>query len=565
MRGTALRAVAGASMPRRAPKSSVSALSKSILRAAWEFDPTRGVSVGLHRYDGRLPVYTKATIERRAGRIRRDLKALDAAARGDGLSARAKLEAGVLRSMLLKEQFALVDQQSPKRAPQYTLGKLNIVNYLLRNYAPLDRRVRAIAKLQAQVPAHLARFRGLADRSLAETQYEMAEMNVSGMIESHGKQLQALVPQLSPGTRRLVERTSAAAVAELASLQTELRSKYKPRVKKDFALGKAKYERMLWAEHLTKLPVGRLLEVGLADLEANQRAFLESAAAVAPGKAPKEAVAVIADHHPTAESLIPDTQQMLEDIRTFLIDHDVVGVPSEDRPTVMETPKFYRWASAATNAPGSFEKVAKETFYYVTPVEPEWPPEKQEEWLRYLNYTSLRNISVHEMYPGHFVHHLHSRYRVRSPVLKSFWSTAFGEGWAHYCEEMMIGVGFQGGDPQYHMAQLMDALLRDCRYISSIRMHVYGGSWEDATRFFMENAFMDRLPAEREAKRGTFDPGYLNYTLGKLMIKKLRTDWMARHPDASLREFHDAFLALGAPPLGLAREALLGPDAGPAL
>ena len=565
MRGSALQGGAGASMPRRRSKPSVSALSKSILRATWEFDPTRAANLGLHRYDGRLPVYTKATIERRVGRIRRDLTSLDALARRDGLSTQAKLEVGVLRSLLLKEQFALVDQQSPRRAPRYMLGKLSIVDYLLRNYAPLDRRVRAIAKLQAQVPAHLDRFRALVDRSLAETQYEMAEMNASGMIEAYGQELPAFFPQLSPATRRLVERTNAVAVAELTRLKEELRSRYKPRVRKEFALGKAKYERMLWAEHLAKLPVDRLLEVGTADLEANKQAFLETAAAVAPGKAPKDAVAVIADHHPTADSLIPDTQTMLEDIRTFLIDHDVVAVPSEDRPTVMETPKFYRWASAATNAPGSFEKVAKETFYYVTPVEPEWPPEKQEEWLRYLNYTSLRNISVHEMYPGHFVHHLHSRYRVRSPVLKSFWSTAFGEGWAHYSEEMMIGVGFQEGDPKYRMAQLMDALLRDCRYISSIRMHVYGWSWEDATRFFMENAFMDRLPAEREAKRGTFDPGYLNYTLGKLMIKKLRADWMAAHPEASLREFHDAFLALGAPPLGLAREALLGPGAGPAL
>ncbi len=552
-------------MPRRASKKSVSAVSKSILQAAWEFDPTRGVYVGLHRYDGRLPVYTKVTIERRVARVRRDLKMLDAVASGDRLSAQARLEVGVLRSLLLKELFALADAQSPRKAPSYTLGKLSIVNYLLRNYAPLDRRVRSIAKLEAQLPAHLARFRALADRSLAETQYEMAEMNVSGMIEAHGKELPTFFPQLPPATRRLVERTSAAAVSELTALQSELRSRYQPRVKKAFALGKAKYERMLWAEHLAKLPIERLLEVGTADLEANRRAFLGTAAAVAPGKTPKEAVAVIADHHPTAESLIPDTQQMLEEIRAFLIEHDVVGVPSEDRPTVMKTPKFYRWASAATNAPGSFEKVAKETFYYVTPVEPEWPPEKAEEWLRYLNYTSLRNISVHEMYPGHFVHHLHSRYRVRSPVLKSFWSTAYGEGWAHYCEEMMIEVGFQGGDPKYRMAQLMDALLRDCRYVSSIRMHVYGWSWEDATRFFMENAFMDRLPAEREAKRGTFDPGYLNYTLGKLMIKKLRADWMAAHPTASLREFHDAFLSLGAPPLGLAREALLGPEAGPAL
>lgn len=540
-------------------------MSKSILEAAWEFDPTRGVALGLHRYDGRLPVVTRATVERRAAAIRRGLKSLDGFARADATSPETRLEAGVLRSMLLKEHFDLIDAESAKKAPMETLWNLNLVTYLLRNYAPIDRRLRAVARLQTQVPAYLGRLRAMADRRLAETQYEMAEMSVAGMIEAYERELPAFFPKVSPGTRRLVERASVAAVSELKSFQADLRDKYKPRVKTEFALGRAKYERMLWAEHLAKLPIDRLLEVGMADLEANQRAFLETASAVAPGREPRDAVRVITEDHPTADSLIPDTQKMLEDIRVFLVERDVVGLPSEERPIVMETPRFYRWASAATSAPGAFEKVAKETFYFVTPVEPDWPREKAEEWLRYLNYTTLRNISVHEAYPGHFVHFLHARYRVRSPVRKAHWSVAFGEGWAHYCEEMMIEAGFQGGDPRYRLAQLKDALLRDCRYVSSIRMHVYGWSWEDATRFFMENAFVDRLPAEREAKRGTFDPGYLNYTLGKLMIKKLRADWMARHPGASLREFHDAFLALGAPPLGLAREALLGPGAGPAL
>jgi uncharacterized protein (DUF885 family) len=216
------------------------------------------------------------------------------------------------------------------------------------------------------------------------------------------------------------------------------------------------------------------------------------------------------------------------------------------------------------NSPGSFEKVAKEAYYYVTPVEDSWTPEKKEEWLRHLNYTSLRNISVHECYPGHYVHFLH-RKNVKSAVLRSFYSYAFTEGWAHYCEEMALDQGLGGGDSRLRLAVLQDALLRNCRYVSSIRMHTAGWTWEDATRFFMENAFLDRLPAEREAKRGTWDPGYLNYTLGKLMIKKLRTDFLARNRGATLREFHDRLLSLGAPPLGLAREQLLGPGAGPAL
>lgn len=545
--------------------SSFRSLSESILRAAWEFDPTRGVFLGLHEYDGGLPVLTTATVERRVGAIRRQLKALGAFAKADGELPQVRLESGVLRAMLLKELFDLVDAKAPKKAPMGILWNLNIVSYILRNYAPVDRRIRAVAKLQSGVPAYLRRFRALTDRRLAETQYEMAEMSIGGMIEQYERDLPAFYPRVSAATRKLVERTNAAALRDMKALQADLRQTYKPRVKTEFALGRAKYERMLWAEHLARLPLERLLEVGLRDLESNKKAFVETAAAVEPGKSPQEAVAVIARDHPTADSLIPDTQRMLEDIRAFLIDRDIVSIPSEERPIVMETPRFYRWASAATSPPGSFEKVAKEAYYFVTPVDPEWPPEKAEEWLRYLNYTTLRNISVHEAYPGHFVHFLHRRYRVRSPILRSHWSVAFGEGWAHYAEEMMIEQGFQGGDPKYRMAQLKDALLRDCRYVSSIRMHVHGWSWEDATRFFMENAFMDRLPAEREAKRGTFDPGYLNYTLGKLMIKKLRADWMSLHPGASLKEFHDAFLILGGPPLGLAREALLGPGAGPAL
>ena len=563
MRSSAI-ACAGILMPRSPSKTSFPRLAKSILTAVRDANPTRAASQGLHRYDGRLPDYSRRSVERRVNRVRRDLRALDALERGDGVSGSARLEAGVLRSLLLKERFSLVEARAPFRSPKTILDHLSIVNYLMKEYAPLDRRLRAIARLEAAVPGYLRTFRRVVDRRLGEPLYEAMERSLAGIAESHRKELEEVLPKASPAVRRLVARTRGTAVAEFETLRSELPSIYKPRVKKEFAIGRRNYERMLWAEHLARIPVERLLDVGMADLEANKRAFVETAATIDKSRSPRDVQAGIAADHPTAGSLIPDTQAMLEEIRTFLLDRDIVSVPSEDRPTVVEMPHFYRWASAAMNPPGAFEKVAREAYYYVTPVEPSWGPEKAEEWLRYLNYASLRNISVHECFPGHFVHFLHMR-NVKSEVLRSHWSTAFGEGWAHYTEEMMLEQGFAGGDPKARLAQLQDALLRNCRYVSSIRMHVYGWTWQQSTRFFMENAFMDRLPAEREARRGTFDPGFLNYTLGKLMIKKLRADWMAAHPDASLREFHDAFLALGAPPLGLARQALLGRDAGPAL
>jgi len=472
------------------------------------------------------------------------------------------LELGVLRGLLLSELSELEDQRLTHSFPPQFLFRLSVVNYLLRKYAPLDRRLRAIAKLQAQIPRYLKELRGTMDRRLADTFYEMAEMAASGILDAYARELPGHLRDASPSVRALVERTNEIAKAELKGLVHDLTTTYKPRVKTDFALGRRKYERMIYAEHLARIPLDRLEEVGRADLKTNRAALHEAAKGIEARKPPKEVLEGIEQDHPTADSLIADTRALLEEIRAHLIDHDIVTVPSEERAKVIETPRFYRFATAAMNSPGSLEQVAKEAFYYVTPVEDSWSPEKQEQWLRHLNYTSLRNISVHECYPGHYVHFLHRR-NVRSPVLKSYYSYAFTEGWAHYCEAMMVEEGF--GDDRLRLAMLQDALLRDCRYLSSIGMHTAGWSWEDATRFFMENAFLDRLPAEREAKRGTWDPGYLNYTLGKLMIKKLRSDWMTRNRDATLKEFHDAFLALGAPPLGLARSHMLGRDAGTAL
>ena len=507
-------------------------------------------------------MYTPKTLAAWTKRARTYLTKLDRLARGDHLSAKVRLQMGVLRGLLLSELSEIEDQRLPRALPAYALFRLGIVNYLLRNYAPLDRRLRSVGKLQSQLPRYLKDLRSTMDGRLADSFYEMGEMVANGILDAYARELPEFLARASPTVRTFVERTNERSKAELKKLADELVAKYKPRVKSDFALGRRKYERMILAEHLTRIPIERLLEVGHADLAANKAQLAETAKRIDPGKTPIEVLDDIEADHPKAEGLIEDTRAMLEEIRSYLIDRDIITVPSEERAQVIETPRFYRFATAAMNSPGSFEKVAREAFYYVTPVEGSWPPEKQEEWLRHLNYTSLRNISVHEAYPGHYVHFLHLN-RVRDTILKSYYSYAFTEGWGHYCEEMMVEQGY--GDSRLKLAQIQDALLRNCRYISSIMMHTAGWSWEDATRFFMENAYVDRLPAEREAKRGTWDAGYLNYTLGKLMIKKLRADWLAQNKEATLREFHDALLGLGAPPLGLAREHLLGVGSGPAL
>jgi uncharacterized protein (DUF885 family) len=229
---------------------------------------------------------------------------------------------------------------------------------------------------------------------------------------------------------------------------------------------------------------------------------------------------------------------------------------------VEETPEFLRWGFAFMDSPGPFEQNATEAYYYVTPVDPGWSDEQKEEWLRRFNYPTLRDVSVHEAYPGHYVHFLHAA-RVQSPVRKTFGSYSFVEGWAHYCEQMMVEEGYRSESPLLRFAQLSEALLRNCRYVVAIMMHTRRMTLEEGTRFFMENAFMEELPAQKEAIRGTFDPGYLNYTLGKLLLLKLREDLKAREGSKfSLKSFHDRVLALGYPPVPLVRAHLLGDGQG---
>ncbi len=272
----------------------------------------------------------------------------------------------------------------------------------------------------------------------------------------------------------------------------------------------------------------------------------------------------IARDHPEAGELISETSGMLEDIRRFVVDHDVVSVPSEVRCATTETPSFMRWAFAALDTPGPYESRATDSYYYVTPVEEHWSADQKEEWLSSFNYPALATISVHEAYPGHYVHHLHDK-KALSRISLVFGAYSFVEGWAHYTEEMMVEEGFGAGDSRNRISQSIEALVRDCRYICAIRMHARGMTVDEATRFFMENAYMERLPAGKEAMRGTFDPMYLNYTLGKLMILKLREDYRNElGADFALRDFHDRFLSFGAPPIPLVREALLkNPGDGP--
>ncbi len=236
----------------------------------------------------------------------------------------------------------------------------------------------------------------------------------------------------------------------------------------------------------------------------------------------------------------------------------MVTIPSEEIAIVKEAPPYRRWNAAYINVPGPYEKGLVST-YRIAPPDPAWSAADQAAYIP--SAADLLFYSAHEVWPGHFLQHLHA---ARSPSLvgRLFSSYSFGEGWAHYGEEMMWEMGLADGDPEVHVAQLTNALWRNVRYLSALGLHTGGMTVAESEAMFREKAYLDPANARQQAARGTFDPGYGNYTLGKLMILKLREDWTrTRGGRAAWRAFHDELLAHGSPPIPVLRKAMLPGDA----
>ncbi len=547
----------------------VDALAERAIREHWDFMPTAGSRIGAHEYDGRLPDFSRGHINRRVEQIHQTLAQLSAlpadpdGTTNTGADARMdQLSRSLLDLFLRRELFNLEEMRTLETNPQRQVGYIGVGSYVQRDYAPLPDRLRSATAALRQVPDFLATVDSLTEPELGEPVRDMAVRAYRGMasfyntgLSDAAEQCAAIAPDVAAEFNAARDTASAAVTAFADRIQAR-------RVRPEFAIGSQLYQRMLSVGEAVDTSLYDVLSIGQANLEQNLRRLDEAAALVAPGKSVREAVAMVSASHPTAKSLIPETRDMLEDIRQALIDHDIIGLPSEERCQVTETPSYMRYAFAAMDSPGGLEQVATEAFYYVTPVEPDWTPRQQEEWLSNFNYHTLRIISIHEVYPGHYVHNLHNRHGHAGnglPLINRVaTSYAFTEGWAHYTEEMMLETEYGRDNPALWLTQLLEALVRNCRYLCSLGMHTQNMTLDEATRFFQAHAYMEEHPASQEAIRGTFDPGYLNYTLGKLMLLKLRQDWRRQEGSAyTLRRFHDAALSWGAPPVPLLRTAML--------
>ena len=533
--------------------------------------PLLGTSLGLHEYDGRISDYSRLSLDAELARLRRFDDRLNKFELGK-LSQRQSIDLRILQAAIRKEIFQRQEMSIFERNPMVYARAADLNVYIKRNFAPIDDRVRSIVAIESQVPNILIAAKTNLDPVLPKPYVELAIQIARASADFLRKDLVEALGELRDerirGEFLESNRKAAAALSDYAGW---LERERLPKAKTDFALGPEKFQRFLAQTELVDLPPEKILDIGLAELKKEQTAFAEAAKVIDPNRSPVEVFKQIQSEHPSADSLFQDMGKGLEQIRKFVIARKLVTIPSDVRARVKETPQFLRATSfASMDTPGPFERRANEAYFYVTPPDGSWPDKQKEEWLTSFNNYNAEIISIHEVYPGHYIQFLHLNASSASKVEKIFGSYAFVEGWAHYCEKMAVDEGY-GAAPagkasdedvkraaKYRMAQADEALLRLCRLCVAIKMHTQGMSIDQATRFFEDNCYYEEKPAHTEAMRGTFDPAYLNYTLGKLQILKLREDYKAQEGDKfSLEKFHNELLNHGMPPIRLLREIML--------
>jgi uncharacterized protein (DUF885 family) len=533
--------------------------------------PLLGTQLGLHEYDGRAADFSRLALDAELQRLRRfddRLRKFDP----EKLNARNAVDLRILQTAVADELFQFQEVHKFERNPMTYAQCAHLNIYITRNFAPLEDRVRSLVAIESQIPNILIAGKTNLDPVLPRPYVELAIQIARGSADFLRKEIiNAITGLKDPDLRASFVEANRKAANSLTDFASWLEKDQLPKAGPDFALGEAKYQRWLTERELVDLPPANLLEIGLAKLKEEQQAFTDAAKVIDATKAPIDVFKEIQKDHPPADHLIADVGKDLDQIRSYVVEHKLVTIPSSVRAQVKETPQYDRATSVASmDTPGPFEKRATEAFYYVTPVEPEWSDQQKEEWLTSFNYYTADVVSIHEAYPGHYVQFLHLNSSSATKIEKIFGSYAFVEGWAHYCEQMMLDQGFGGPKKppgteeelkraaKYRMAQASEALLRLCRLCVSVKMHTQNMSVDDATKFFQENCYYEEKPARAEAMRGTFDYGYLNYTLGKLQILKLRDDYKAQEGEEfSLEKFHDEILKHGMPPIRLLRELLL--------
>jgi uncharacterized protein (DUF885 family) len=553
-------------------------LTDQYFDAFFEFNPSAGTSVGLHQYDADLEDYSAAAFAKQIAFLHtydKKLAAIDPAALDAPDDADLLVLENNVKSQLLSLETIRNWQKNPDNYSSGIAGSAFVI--MERNYAPEDVRLKALVARERKMPQVLLEAR----QNLKNPPHiftEIALEQVDDLVSFFQNDVPSAFPNAlaaaapDADTKAAFAKSNAAVIQALKDYSAWLKSDLLPRSNGDYKLGEEVFRKKLLYDEMVDIPLDRLLEIAYADLHKNQAEFARVAKEVDPTKTPKEELAELATIHPAPDALLATFQAQFDSLVTFIKTHHIVTLPSDVQPTLEETPPFERATTQASmDAPGPYETRSTKAYFNVTLPEKDWTPERIAEHMAAFNVGTITSTAVHEAYPGHYVQFLYTP-QITSKVRKLTGANTDVEGWAHYCEQMMLDQGYAAAPPSatpdqlkqarlIRLGQLQDALLRDARFIVSIKLHTGQITFDQAVDTFVAEGYQSHAIGLMETKRGTADATYLYYTLGKLQIMKLRADLMKKEGASfSLQQFHDDFLRQGPVPIKIIRRAMLHDD-----
>jgi hypothetical protein len=517
-------------------------------------NPQVAVYSGKHEFDGKLPDWSEDGLKKEIARLKAE-RDKAAAFKDDQLDEQQRFERDYLIAQIDKDLFWRETADQPHANPYFYSDSLDPDVYVSREYAPLDTRIKSYTAYAKNVPNALAQIKTNLKLPLPKTLVKIGRTTIGGLADFYSKDVPTVFASVKDEqSQKDFKEANDGAIKAVKEFDSWLGEQEKSATD-NFALGADKFKQMLKQTEGVDIDLVKLEEIAKQDLQKNLDAFKQECEKFAPGKTLPECNAQVSASKAEGKDVVEAATKQLADLRKFIQEKDVVSIPGTEECKVAQAPPYKAWNFAYINIPGPYETNLP-SVYYVSPPDPSWSKEKQDAYIP--GKGSLLFTSVHEGYPGHFLQFLHAN-RSKSKFGQVFVGYAFAEGWAHYTEEMMYDAGLGAGDPELHLGQLQEALLRNVRFLSTIGMHTKGVTVEESKKMFVEQGLQDEGNAEQQANRGTFDPAYLNYTMGKLMIRKLREDWTAsRGGRSGWKQFHDQFLTYGGPTIPLVRRAMMG-------
>ena len=528
----------------------------------FQFHPTAGTQAGFHQYDAKLEDFSLSGIDAETARLVEFQKKFSSVL-GSQLSEESSGDLGILISSIQGRLLELQSIQMWKKDPDVYISGPTYGVFLImrRNFAPPADRLRSVISREREIPRILQEARqNISNPPKVYTQVALQQM------PDNIKFFQNDVPEAFRAVHdaKLLadfKASNDAAVEALRKYQDFLQKELLPASNGDYRLGAETFSKKLLYDEMVDIPLDRLLDIGYGDMRRNQQKLKEVAAQIDPHRSTEAVLADLRKDHPPADQLLQTFRDTLGGLRQFIEQKRIITIPSTIPPLVEETPPFERaLTTASMDTPGAYETKATEAMFNVTLPAPDWKPEKVEQWMQGFNRGTITSTAIHEVYPGHYTQFLWLQ-AAPTKTRKLLYNNSNAEGWAHYTEQMMLDEGYGNHDPNLRLGQLLDALLRNARFIAGIEMHTGKMTEEQAQKFFVKEGYQVPPVAEVEAKRGASDPTYLYYTLGKLQILKLREDYRQQQGSKfTLQEFHDRFMKQGSVPMKIIRKSMLGSD-----